>query len=54
MDLVLYFITICGQGGRGSKIPEILWTSFKYGPLDMLNMSLMVDELDVGVENSVQ
>ena len=23
----------CGQGGGGSKIPKILWTSYVHGPL---------------------
>ena len=32
MDLLVYIITKCGQGGRGSKIPKKLWTSFMYGP----------------------
>ena len=32
MDLVLWINPNFGQGGRGSKNPKILWTSFMYGP----------------------
>ena len=36
MDLVLYIGSKCGQGGRGSKIPKILWTSYEYRPYDRI------------------
>ena len=32
MDLVLWNSPKFGQGGRGSKNPKILQTSFMYGP----------------------
>ena len=34
-------------GGRGSKIPKILRTSFKYGPLDLTCFNYLLINLEI-------
>ena len=41
MNLVLGIWPECRQGGRGSKIPKIVYASLKYGPKGKANTSFL-------------